>query len=244
LSPEDSLISLLNLRYQTDENFRRQYALREPTPAERVVFEIRGWLELIKAPIDGLAELGKAVTIAASTAPVEVEETRPTDSNLVGVSDQETAPDYSQVAGVSNWPTVGQTSGEVPANAAQGDQGGIGRQVNWLTVPIETRHPFPSVARQVWELNNPDEDAQATRLHFRRIDLGNNSPLNARIILESLGRKHNQVISGQQHDFWSEPLPGRLITVRFLADNAAPGWGFVLDGMESASHAEAVSTVK
>lgn len=233
LSPDDSLISLLNLRYQTDESFRRQYALREPSPAERLALEIRGWLELIHPPLDGLAELGKAVTIAISNLPLEAE---------AGETGAETA-GANQPPGAAGkgWPPPDQDQSQAKANAAYG---GLGREINWLRMPVETRHPFPSVAKQYWELNNPDEQAEATRLHFSRIDLGSNSPANARIVLESLGRKKTQVIGGQERDFWSEPLPGRLITVRFLADNAAEGWGFRRDGFQSVNLAGTALTSK
>lgn len=249
LSPDDSLISLLNLRYQTDETFRRQYAMREPTPAERVALEIRGWLVLIKAPLDGLGELSKAITIAASTAPVDSQEYQPGRSNSAGnitEADPESISNSNQVPGENRWPGL---DGEVvmERNSKDGPvmnaaHSGIGREAHWLTVPVETNHPFKSVARQIWEIKNPDENAVATRLHFSRIDLGNNSPASARIILDSQWRKQPQVISGQQRDFWSDPIPGRSITVRFIADNAPPAWGFVLDGVESASPAEAVSS--
>ena len=56
-----------------------------------------------------------------------------------------------------------------------------------LDMPVETRQPFPSVAHQFLELVNPDEEAIAARLHFSRIELDNNNPANAWIILESLG---------------------------------------------------------
>jgi hypothetical protein len=246
LAPEDSLLSLLNLRYQTDEGFRRQYALREPTPAERLLLEIRGWLALVKEPLDALAELSKAVTISASTLPFDAEDAGPhqtlasnseatsNDNEANGAKGGEAAPIGPRpgAGGSGNWPSVEQSQPRSGNNPGQGETFG---RVSRLTIPVESPHPFPAVTRQYWEVANPDEEAPATRLHFSRIDLGNNSPSQARIVLESFGRKQTQVISAQQRDFWSDPLPGRSVTVRFLADNATPAWGFVLDALESVS---------
>jgi len=220
LAPEQSLTALLNQRYHTSENFRRQYALREPTPAERLSAEIREWLALVVPPLDGLAELGKAVGIvgvgqAGGSAPDPVATSTSEAELEVDTELSATWPDTSPVA------APGYTR---------------------LRFPIESRHPYNPITRQVWELTNPDQQAAYTRLHFSRIELGSSSQgmskSDDRLILNGQGRPKQQIITGTQSDFWSEAFPGRTIILNFVAENSTqPGWGFVLDGIESVASA-------
>jgi hypothetical protein len=225
LPPNDSLYGLLMQRYHADEAFRRQYAQREPSPAERLTIEIRGWLGLLQPPVDGLDELAKAITLVGltSASPAEVGET-PTPS--------ESGANQAENGGKA---TIIPEQVDSKPSATSEPPGKEATAYTRFRVPVESVHPYPATTRQYWDITNPDEQASYTRLHFSRIDLseGNGSDGTARIVIQAWGRQDNQVITGQHSDFWSEPFPGRNLTVRFVADQAQPGWGFVLDGLES-----------
>ena len=219
LVPEESLTALLNYRYHASESFRRQYAMREPTPAERLAIEIRDWFGLLHPPLDGPTELNKAVTIVGASLPDS-----PT-ANESGQSDLEDEIEDTITAGKSGKEQVGagQPAFLIPVPVPTSN-------LTRLRVPIESGHPYKSVVRQVWEINNPDPQATHTRVHFERIDLGSD---NDHIVLQAIGQRQEQIIRGQHTDLWSHTFVGRTINVRFLADNQKPGWGFVLDCVES-----------
>lgn len=225
LAPEDSLIAVLNHRYHTSESFRKQYAMREPTPAERLIVEIREWLSLILPPVDGLTELSKAIAITGVGGQV----------NDLPLPDEEEA---ESVAGQaeSKPPVVQQEERQAQVE----NEPRPNRVFTRLRSPIESHHPYNPITRQVWEITNTDEQARYTRLHFSRVDLGNSPRNSDRITLTALGRQAQQIISGQYTDLWSQPFPGRTVTVNFVSDNAQPGWGFILDGVESVPAAEAI----
>lgn len=206
LAPADSLIAILNHRYHSDENYRRQYARREPTPAERLAEEIREWSGLVRPPLDGFMELNKAVAIvgvAKVTPNVPVEEAEGiTENDGIEISGQQPNP----VATTTN-------------------------SFTRLRVPVESRHPYNGITRQVWEITNPDTNATHTRLHFSRVDLNGAQD---KLVLETLGKREQQVITGQQQDFWSEVFNGRVVRLHFITDNPGKtGWGFMLDGVDS-----------
>ncbi len=226
LSPDDSLYALLNQRYHQDEQFRRQYAMREPSPAERLTLEIRDWLALVYPPLDGLVELGKALTIVGSTHYPSQENDLPGEDN-----DNRGETGQSRSNGVDH--TTNREQGTVKeANTYTDGQPSQPEGYSRLRIPVESLHPFASTTRQFWDITNPDDGAEYTRLHFRRINLG--APGNpASLTVEGLGHQRPQTITGQQLDYWTEPLPGRRITVRFIADQAQPDWGFALVGLDS-----------
>jgi len=201
LAPADSLIAILNHRYHTDENYRRQYARREPTPSERLAEEIREWAGLVQPPTEGMLALSNAVAQvgvakAEEPLPVEMEE----EEEQVEVS---SVP--SSVTSVSSYTR--------------------------LRVPVESRHPYNGITRQVWEITNPDTKATHTRVHFRRVEL---TGAQDKILLESFGKREQQVITGQAQDFWSEVFNGRVVKLHFISENPGKtGWGFMLDGVDS-----------
>ncbi len=217
LAPVESLVAALAQRYHTDEHYRRQYQLREPSPAERLTAEIRDWLDLVRPPLVGLVELGKALASVGTTSESEVGTGREEES--------ETEEDEDQTNPIST-PTPG-TNSTWAAASSHTTTNGFTR----LKVPVESLHPYRSVTKQVWEISNPDKEASATRLHFSRIDL---SGPNDRIVVESLGKKEQQVITGHQQELWTRAFSGQMVVVHFIAENSAkPGWGFVLDGLET-----------
>ena len=207
LTPEESLVALLNHRYQTDEGFRRHYALREPTPAERVSIEIRDWLDCVHPPMDGLTELRRATALA-------------TDSTDAPEDDAATQPTPVE-------PTIAQ-----PVIMTQPGY-------TALRVPVESRHPYYAITRQQWTITNPDPKATHSRVHFSRIELGD---ANDSIEIGAIGSTQHQTLRGNATDVWSAVFPGRQITVQFNTDSQKPGWGFVLDGIESIG--AAVSAVR
>jgi virulence-associated protein VapD len=228
LPPASSLIAHLDNRYHGDENFRRQYAMREPSPLERLANEIRGWLGLIKAPHDGISELSKALSLVAATTAREQE----AEASDVPPERSGTANPLTKAAGllrrfVDNVPSAPRAP--EPVNVPGG------AMFTRFRSPIETAHPYPRVSRQVWEVENPDKNATSTRLHFSRIDLGTTNPNFASIVIEGYSNGKRQVITGQQADFWTETFPGRVVKVRFISDNPQPAWGFALDGVTSGS---------
>jgi hypothetical protein len=194
LAPAASLVAILNHRYHSDENYRRQYARREPTPAERLAEEIREWTGLVRPPLDGLMELSRAVA-------------------QVGVAKTvETSEEESRVEAVAE-PAVPATS--------------FAR----LRVPVESRHPYSGTTRQVWEITNPDPEATHTRLHFSRVELTGSQD---KLVLESIGKREQQIITGQSQDLWSQVFSGRVVKLHFISDNSGKtGWGFRLDGVDS-----------
>ncbi|HEX2910825.1 MAG TPA: hypothetical protein VH186_08465 [Chloroflexia bacterium] len=262
LSPEDSLLAILSRRYHEDAAFRQRYAQREPAPGERVALEIREWLGLVAPPLDGLAELGRALTLASAARsqaeeaaageggqaggrePGMSEDGQPFEEGKDGLAGRY-AREQSQNTSVSqnepasgNWPPVaGNASGrlnfgrgEAQANESAGER--VPNSTR-LSVPVESLHPYARTTRQIWEVTNPDESALSTCLHFSRVDLGSANHATDRIIIETPGKKQTRVITGQHQDFWTEAMPGRHLTVRFVADSAQPGWGFRLDAVGS-----------
>jgi hypothetical protein len=253
LAPEESLTAILNQRYHTSESFRKQYAMREPTPAERLAAEIREWLSLVKPPLNGLDELAKASAIAG-VAPQLQPETPETEGaeggQAEGLSPSLSASAFASNASEAEYTEEDEPSENIPATNPTSEANPeeptpqAGKLYTRLRFPIESRHPYRSVTRQVWEITNPDEEARYTRLHFSRIELGQPEQSSDRISLRPLGRQEQQIISGQHTDFWSLPFPGRTITVNFTADNATPGWGFVLDAVESMTEAEVAELLR
>jgi hypothetical protein len=246
LIPEESLIALLNYHYHASENFRRQYALREPTAAERLTLEIRAWLDVLaQAGIDGLGELNKAVAIVGVAPPdsfVNMEETvssEATASDAIFASGPVKTNDDEEYTEYLETPSITATSSKDKEAAPIPTPTPTAASLTRLRVPIESNHPYGRIVRQVWEFTNPDTQATHTRLHFNRIDLGA-SGSSDRIVLSN-GSRFEQVISGQQQDFWSKPYPGRTVIIRFFADNPKPGWGFMLDAAESVAAEQVVS---
>lgn len=245
-TPQDSVLAKLTQHYHTDEAFRREYARREPGPAERLALEIREWLGLIHPPLDGLAELGRAFSSLGTLVQEDGaggEEEEATSSGAKAAAGEEASKTATTGAGTnftvasssksaSQWPGVSQsaTSSAFQASYTQ------------LAVPVESLHPYAPVSRQFWDITNPDEKASATRLHFSRIDLGANNSATDRLVVESWGKKHSQIITGVHTDFWTEAFPGRQLRVRFTTDSTQPGWGFRLDGISTVVPGEELST--
>jgi|GEM_PF-2057657 len=223
LAPVESLVAALAQRYHTDEHFRRQYQLREPSPSERLTAEIREWLELVRPPLVGLVELGKAL---ASVGIISEGQVGTVTEEGLETEDEEN-PSTAPTSSNSGTNSTGAAAANQPA------ANGFTR----LKVPVESLHPYRSVTKQVWEINNPDKEANGTRLHFSRIDL---TGPNDRIIVESFGKQERQVITGQQQELWTRTFSGQMVTIHFIAENSAkPGWGFVLDGLETVVAVEA-----
>lgn len=229
LVPEESVTALLNYRYHASEGFRRQYAMREPSPAERLAMEIRDWFGLLHPPLDGPTELNKAVAMVGA-GPSDLSSEKENES---GQGDLEDEFGDAVKAEQSGEEQVGasQSAFSMPIPVPTPN-------LTRLRVPIESSHPYKSVVRQVWEISNPDPQATHTRVHFARIDLGSGTD---RIVLQAVGPRQEQIIGGQHTDFWSNTFVGRTINVRFLADNQKPGWGFVLDCVESVTANQTVS---
>lgn len=222
ITPEESVLALLNSRYHSSESFRRQYAMREPTPAERLTLEIRDWLAVVPQSLDGLSQLSKALSMTTADAP-EPANTSDGYNETDEISSEAMASDET----VSNNQPIEVSIPNSPKASP----------VTYLRLPIESNHPYNNVTRQVWEITNPDPNATATRVHFSRVDL---NAATDRLILQPLRQQQTQIITGQQIDFWSQTFPGRTIVVKFNADSRKPGWGFVLDAIETITVGEAL----
>ncbi len=253
LVPQESLTAILNGLYHTSESFRRQYATREPAPAERLAQEIREWLELVHPPMDGLIELGKAVSIFGVTGPgtgrnfSHSNSSDPSSGSGSGVGSEDENDEGEEkqgeqerreregLDGVAKVPARPKSPAAPSANPGQPlSKTEVG--VNHLRVPIETRHPYSRVTRQDWEVTNSDREAGFTRLHFGRIDLGTGDT--DRLILQALNSGEQTILTGKHEDYWTKPFKGRVVKVRFVSDNSLkPGWGFILDAVETVSTA-------
>lgn len=232
LAPETSLTAILNQRYHSEPDYRKQYAMREPTPTERLAAEIREWLELVRPPMDGLAELGKALAIVGVGAGLNLAATEADSEDEAG----EAKPENTTEGGVGGYASpdfASISTATSRAGTAVAEADAPGRTYTRLSFPIESRHPYLPITRQFWEITNPDEKARYTRLHFSRIDLGTSQNSSDRITLTPLGKQEGLTINGKHSDLWTEALPGRTIKINFSADNAQPGWGFVLDAVET-----------
>ena len=94
----------------------------------------------------------------------------------------------------------------------------------------ESKHPYEPGTRQSWSLVNPNPAAAFTKVHFRRLGLGDDI-----LILSDGNGNRVQTFGGdtQGQDFWSDDVPGRVVKVELVSDSSNEGWGLRIDGVVS-----------
>jgi hypothetical protein len=93
-------------------------------------------------------------------------------------------------------------------------------------------HPYPNYSKQTWPFNNLDAEAEATRLHFSRLDLEKDVDW---LVVMDLTETPYQWITGQYtQGLWSKAVPGTGILLKLVSDSSVNGWGFNVAALESA----------
>ena len=100
------------------------------------------------------------------------------------------------------------------------------------TCIIESSHPHESNSNQTWTVENPDLDADTTRVHFARVDL---EPDQGYLVLkDESGEEHQRITGNHPSGLWSSPISGSRIQVQLITDAADAKWGFCLDQVDAA----------
>jgi hypothetical protein len=93
-------------------------------------------------------------------------------------------------------------------------------------------HPYANLEDRTWTLTNPDVDAQASRVHFLRLET--RDTLDYVIVADGAGNEY-QLLSGvYPNGVRSAAVPGRVVRLRLVTDASEQFWGFCVDYMESA----------
>jgi len=93
-------------------------------------------------------------------------------------------------------------------------------------------HPYSNLEDRTWTLTNPDTSAQASRVHFLRLETQNT--LDYVIVADGAGNEYQQISGVFPNGVRSVAVPGRVVRLRLVSDASGPAWGFCVDYMESA----------
>ncbi len=97
---------------------------------------------------------------------------------------------------------------------------------------VETDHLYSSAISQTWTLVNPNSAAISTKIHFRRLSLGQNT-FNAaasQLFVRDVDGRLMQTFTGflERSDFWTTYIPGHVVKVQLMGNGYA-AWGFQID---------------
>ncbi|MFQ5611372.1 MAG: NBR1-Ig-like domain-containing protein [Anaerolineae bacterium] len=96
---------------------------------------------------------------------------------------------------------------------------------------VESPHPYQNNMDQTWIVNNPDANAQSTRVHFSQIEVETN--FDYIILKDETGQEYQRITGSYPSGLWSDPIPGNVVQVQLDTDFIVTGWGFCLDQVES-----------
>ena len=97
---------------------------------------------------------------------------------------------------------------------------------------VESEHPYANNFDDFWTIEMIG--AEATRIHFSRIELEENADY---LIISDPSEKRTQVITGSYPDgLWTDPVPGSYVRVRLITDVNVRKWGFAIDQKEAVAY--------
>ncbi len=104
---------------------------------------------------------------------------------------------------------------------------------------IESEHPYANNFDHFWTIDQPG--AEATRIHFSRIELKKNADY---LIISDPSEQRTQVITGVYTDgLWIDPVPGEYIRIRLVTDRNVRKWGFAIDQKEAVDYPSIIRSV-
>ena len=98
-------------------------------------------------------------------------------------------------------------------------------------------HPYANSEDRTWTLTNPDTGAQASRVHFLRLETQNSHDYV--VVADGAGNEYQRLHGVYLNGVSSVAVPGRVVRLRLVTDSSDPFWGFCVDYMESASSSTA-----
>lgn len=98
---------------------------------------------------------------------------------------------------------------------------------------VESAHPYANNFNDFWTVEMPG--AQATRIHFSRIELEDPADY---LVVGDPSEKRTQVITGSYpNGLWTDPVPVSYVRIRLVTDVNVREWGFAVDQKEAVSYA-------
>jgi hypothetical protein len=94
-------------------------------------------------------------------------------------------------------------------------------------------HPYDNLEDRTWTLTNPDVDAQASRVHFLRLET--HDTRDYVIVADGAGNEYALISGVFPNGVRSVAVPGRVVRLRLVTDSSHQFWGFCVDYMESAA---------
>lgn len=123
------------------------------------------------------------------------------------------------------------TATPTPAPTSTPTKAALPEQIMTLIPVVESPHPYPNYYGESWLISNLDTQAEATRLHFARLELEEN--VDWLIVMDAYDVEVQRITGSYPEGLWTEPVPGNLIRIRLVTDGSVRRWGFAADGVES-----------
>jgi len=98
------------------------------------------------------------------------------------------------------------------------------------TCIAESAHPYANNLDRTWVITNSNTSASSSRVHFRRIETEIGFDF---LAVEDGQGQLVQTLDGGYEDWWSDPVPGRVIRLRLTSDYSVSMWGFCADKIET-----------
>ena len=98
---------------------------------------------------------------------------------------------------------------------------------------IQSPHPYANDYDHTWTLTNPDGNAAATRVHFRRLET--EEGYDFVYVQDGSNRQVSRFTGDYSSGVWSDPVPGRTVKVQLTSDYSVTAWGFCIDRIETVS---------
>ncbi len=102
----------------------------------------------------------------------------------------------------------------------------------------ESAHPYPNNLDRTWVITNSNASALTSRVHFWRIETEDGYDF---LDIEDRQGQTVQQLTGAYEDWWSDPIPGRVIRLRLSSDSSIPAWGFCADKIATVANRPANS---
>ncbi|HIC87825.1 MAG TPA: hypothetical protein EYP04_00230, partial [Anaerolineae bacterium] len=107
-------------------------------------------------------------------------------------------------------------------------------QALMLIPVVESPHPYPNGYDESWLVSNLDAQAQATRLHFARLEL--EEGVDWLIVMDPQDVEIQRLTGFYPDGVWTDPVPGTLVKLRLVTDTSVQHWGFAVDAVETVSY--------
>ncbi len=136
--------------------------------------------------------------------------------------------DQLQTSHVVYLPAIIKQSQSTPDNTATPIPTKTATPVSCL---VESPHPYANNTNQTWSLNNPDLNAEGTRVHFYQVEL--EVPYDYINIKDGTGQLYQKITNNYPVGVWSNAVPGKVIQIQLVTDGIITKWGFCIDQLES-----------